>query len=204
MENTSAQDYQRFCISYMNQIERVLETYSQMHDNLVTNMRSNNSSRLHIYSSNNSQPLPTTNHSQQRPVNSSIPTVFMTPLRQTNLPASYMGETGDNTADLFLSAYNLLFPTNPLRTPVNTGITHEQFSESTETYSLEIFQQLDNEYDEECPITRLPFGEDNRTITIIKNCDHAFDTEALERWTQTNITCPVCRQNIVISTPPPG
>jgi len=46
-----------------------------------------------------------------------------------------------------------------------------------------------------CPISLEPF-RDNEYVTIIRFCNHIFNTEQLNVWFQSNCRCPVCRYDI--------
>jgi len=43
----------------------------------------------------------------------------------------------------------------------------------------------------QCPITMESIAESNAAVT---SCGHVFNRRALDRWLETNTTCPECRQ----------
>ena len=46
-----------------------------------------------------------------------------------------------------------------------------------------------------CPILLEPFNETD-TVTVIRYCNHIFNSNALNTWFRTNCRCPVCRYDI--------
>ena len=46
-----------------------------------------------------------------------------------------------------------------------------------------------------CPITMDTFN-DNTLVTVIRECNHIFNTDALNNWFRSNCRCPVCRYDI--------
>jgi hypothetical protein len=46
-----------------------------------------------------------------------------------------------------------------------------------------------------CPITMDNF-EDNTLVSVIRECNHIFNTDALNNWFRGNCRCPVCRYDI--------
>jgi len=46
-----------------------------------------------------------------------------------------------------------------------------------------------------CPISLEPFNDTSR-ITMIRQCRHIFNTDALNNWFTANCRCPVCRYDI--------
>ena len=54
------------------------------------------------------------------------------------------------------------------------------------------YHLIENPINELCPITREAFYL-NQTVSIICNCKHIFNKEALNIWIENNNTCPSCR-----------
>jgi hypothetical protein len=52
-----------------------------------------------------------------------------------------------------------------------------------------------------CPITLDNFG-DNNSVSVIRHCNHIFNTDALNNWFRSNCRCPVCRYDIRIYNTP--
>ena len=46
-----------------------------------------------------------------------------------------------------------------------------------------------------CPITMDSFG-DNNFVSVIRECNHIFNTDSLNNWFRSNCRCPVCRFDI--------
>jgi hypothetical protein len=51
-----------------------------------------------------------------------------------------------------------------------------------------------------CPIILERFN-DNDNVSVIRNCNHIFNTSALNSWFTSNCRCPVCRYDIRNYTP---
>lgn len=70
--------------------------------------------------------------------------------------------------------------------------TLEQINNATETI---IYNENDNYMNTSCPISLDVFrvGDD---LCRIKYCSHLFKKNALMRWFQVNVVCPVCRYDI--------
>lgn len=61
------------------------------------------------------------------------------------------------------------------------------------------FYEIENPLNDECPINQIEFQE-NDDVTIINNCNHIFNTEAIKHWFKSNYTCPLCRNNLLENT----
>ena len=57
------------------------------------------------------------------------------------------------------------------------------------------YQLIENPMNEICPITRESFYL-NQTVSMICNCKHIFNKEALNIWIENNNSCPSCRGSI--------
>ena len=57
------------------------------------------------------------------------------------------------------------------------------------------YRFIENPINEICPITRESFFQ-NQQVSMIKNCRHIFNKDALQIWLTNNRTCPTCRANI--------
>ena len=61
------------------------------------------------------------------------------------------------------------------------------------------YRFIENPINEICPITRESFFQ-NQRVSMIKNCRHIFNKDALQIWLANNPTCPTCRSNITSSS----
>tara|TARA_Y100000389_G_scaffold184407_1_gene202826 strand:- start:13118 stop:14008 length:891 start_codon:yes stop_codon:yes gene_type:complete len=70
--------------------------------------------------------------------------------------------------------------------------TQQQISEATETLP---FNQIANPLNHRCPITLIPFGN-NQNVIRIRHCQHIFDSNGINEWFSNSVRCPVCRYDI--------
>ena len=70
--------------------------------------------------------------------------------------------------------------------------TQQQISEATETLP---FNQITNPLNHRCPITLIPFGN-NQNVIRIRHCQHIFDANGINEWFSNSVRCPVCRYDI--------
>ncbi|TMX05086.1 hypothetical protein EJD97_002576 [Solanum chilense] len=52
----------------------------------------------------------------------------------------------------------------------------------------------------ECSVCLSEFQEDE-TLRILPNCNHAFHIPCIDTWLESHINCPMCRADIVITIP---
>ena len=90
------------------------------------------------------------------------------------------------TGNIFRNFHNFNFESVRIRP------TQQQISQATETIP---FSQITNPLNNRCPITLIPFGTNQEVIRII-NCQHIFDSSAINQWFRNNVRCPVCRFDI--------
>jgi hypothetical protein len=60
---------------------------------------------------------------------------------------------------------------------------------------IAIFGNITRPINNACPITLDRFN-DNETVSVIRYCNHIFNTDALNNWFRENCRCPVCRYDI--------
>jgi len=76
--------------------------------------------------------------------------------------------------------------------PVSPSLNQIQLATRSYNYSSE---ELEANPDEVCPITMEEFEEGDEVCVII-HCNHLFKKEALYRWFNNNVRCPVCRYDV--------
>ena len=76
--------------------------------------------------------------------------------------------------------------------PVSPSLNQIQISTRCYNYSRE---EIESNPDEICPITMEEFEEGDE-VCIIIHCNHLFKKEALYRWFNSNVRCPVCRYDL--------
>ena len=59
----------------------------------------------------------------------------------------------------------------------------------------DVFSNIDNAMNTECPITRESFSPNDSVLQILQ-CRHVFSTNAAVRWFEENTRCPVCRHDV--------
>ena len=59
----------------------------------------------------------------------------------------------------------------------------------------DIFSNIENPLNNECPITQEAFSSNDR-VGMINQCRHIFNRDAIHRWIRTNYVCPMCRHDI--------
>jgi len=76
--------------------------------------------------------------------------------------------------------------------PVQIFPTQIQIENATRVvHFADIVRPINNS----CPITMDTF-EDNTLVSVIRECNHIFNTDALNNWFRGNCRCPVCRYDI--------
>ncbi|KAL0693313.1 hypothetical protein Bca4012_060493 [Brassica carinata] len=53
----------------------------------------------------------------------------------------------------------------------------------------------------ECAICLLEFEEEHVLLRLLTTCYHVFHQECIDRWLESNKTCPVCRRNLAPTAP---
>ncbi|CAA7014565.1 unnamed protein product [Microthlaspi erraticum] len=53
----------------------------------------------------------------------------------------------------------------------------------------------------ECAICLLEFEEEHILLRLLTTCYHVFHQECIDRWLESNKTCPVCRRNLDPNAP---
>ena len=64
-----------------------------------------------------------------------------------------------------------------------------------ENLTEELFCNIDNPINRECPITQETFRNYDR-VGVINHCKHIFNYDAIKRWLGENYVCPMCRHDI--------
>jgi hypothetical protein len=73
--------------------------------------------------------------------------------------------------------------------------TRSQILASTRVVS---FSQIENPLNTSCPVTLDRFQPESRVTQLI-SCGHIFTPSGIDSWLQTNVRCPVCRNDIRLS-----
>ncbi len=96
---------------------------------------------------------------------------------------------------------SLFSNTNP-SPPVDISYTSQTidasdtlFSTSADIIHCNEYRFISNPINEMCPITRESFYL-NQPVSMIRQCRHIFNKEALQIWLRSNSTCPTCRASI--------
>jgi hypothetical protein len=102
-----------------------------------------------------------------------------------NIPISNLSSTVNSIFQNFLD-------------PVQIFPTQIQIENATRIVRFaDIVRPINNS----CPITLDNFG-DNNSVSVIRHCNHIFNTDALNNWFRSNCRCPVCRYDIRIYNTP--
>ena len=97
----------------------------------------------------------------------------------SNIPNSNLSSTFNSIFQNFLD-------------PVQIFPTQIQIENATRIVRFaDIVRPINNS----CPITLDNFG-DNNSVSVIRHCNHIFNTDALNNWFRSNCRCPVCRYDI--------
>jgi hypothetical protein len=103
----------------------------------------------------------------------------------SNIPNSNLSSTFNSIFQNFLD-------------PVQIFPTQIQIENATRIVRFaDIVRPINNS----CPITLDNFG-DNNSVSVIRHCNHIFNTDALNNWFRSNCRCPVCRYDIRIYNTP--
>ena len=90
---------------------------------------------------------------------------------------------------------------NFLTTPLTPGINEDTINQLRRGSYTNLREHIIPECTQ-CTISLEDFADN--TEVIVLPCRHAFTTDGIRRWLQTNTTCPTCRGDIVSPlTPPP-
>ena len=109
------------------------------------------------------------------------------------------GRTSYNLSDYINNLYreiNMIIPMTPVESSV-TPLSPHEIAEFTLTQP---FSSFENPINSECPIRLEDFLE-NDTVTQIKKCGHIFNSAELTNWFRNNVKCPVCRGDVIGTTP---
>ena len=66
-----------------------------------------------------------------------------------------------------------------------------------------LFSQIERPLNSSCPVTLDRFQPNSR-VTQLLSCGHIFTPSGIDSWLQTNVRCPVCRNDIRLFSPPPN
>ena len=81
---------------------------------------------------------------------------------------------------------------NFLSSTVDVRPSPEQLEQATQQL---LFNTIENPLNITCPITQIDFA-DNDIVTQLIYCKHIFYTNAIFRWFNRNVHCPLCRNDI--------
>ncbi|KAJ0252731.1 RING-H2 finger protein ATL30 [Hirschfeldia incana] len=85
--------------------------------------------------------------------------------------------------------------------PVNPGLEPE----ITKSFPLFPFSSVkdlrEDKHGLECAICLLEFEEEHVLLRLLTTCYHVFHQECIDRWLESNKTCPVCRRNLDPNAP---
>ena len=76
--------------------------------------------------------------------------------------------------------------------PIEIFPTQTQIENATR---VALYRDIVNPNNQSCPISLVPFNDDDR-VSLIRYCGHIFHTEELLHWFRSNCRCPVCRYDI--------
>lgn len=90
---------------------------------------------------------------------------------------------------------------NPGPPPVNPGL-EPHIIQSFPTFPFSSVKDLrEDKYGLECAICLLEFEEEHILLRLLTTCYHVFHQECIDRWLESNKTCPVCRRNLDPNAP---
>ena len=191
-----------------NNTSRIVQEIISSNNNIIdsitrtlTTVNRNNTTRL-----NNSQNTENAQTSQETQNNENT-----VPQQQTRIPrytnrSESLDNTGYNTiyvTDNYMprirpvrlareADHNLSNYLNNFFSPVQIYPTQTQIENATRIVRYGDIIRPNNI---SCPISLEPF-RDNEHVTLIRFCNHIFNTEQLNLWFQSNCRCPVCRYDI--------
>ena len=85
--------------------------------------------------------------------------------------------------------------------PVNPGL-EQQIIQSFPLFPFSSVKNLrEDKHGVECAICLLEFEEEHVLLRLLTNCYHVFHQECIDRWLESNKTCPVCRRNLDPTAP---
>lgn len=172
-------------------VDQIRSTYP-----LVSPVRSTISRSTDPVFNNNNRQIFTPRNGTRRRI---IPTspYPITPVSPTRLRLSreFLNEGNNGTLNQYDSITEMM---NSLAIGFQSSVpiypTLRQIQISTRCYNY-TREELDEEPDLRCPITREEFNE-GEEICVIKHCNHKFKKEPLYQWFNSNVRCPVCRFDI--------
>jgi hypothetical protein len=83
---------------------------------------------------------------------------------------------------------------NFITTPLTTGINQETINQFRRGNYENLREHIIPECTQ-CTISLEDFSD--TTEVIVLPCRHAFTVDGIQRWLQTNTTCPTCRERVV-------
>lgn len=90
---------------------------------------------------------------------------------------------------------------NPGLPPVNPGL-EPHIIQSFPTFPFSSVKDLrEDKCGLECAICLLEFEEEHILLRLLTTCYHVFHQECIDRWLESNKTCPVCRRNLDPNAP---
>lgn len=107
------------------------------------------------------------------------------------------GETPSNiiTTHTTISHNTEIFIKNTHPTPLPDNGDETETTQNNANANEPTNTASESEIDDMCAICRANMN-DNEILRKIKKCDHCFHINCLDRWLETKITCPICRQDI--------
>jgi hypothetical protein len=98
----------------------------------------------------------------------------------------------ENIGDFSNIINQMLDPNVPLNNVFERRLTDEQIENNT---SIRIYSNNDSTGDT-CSICREEYVLDNE-LRKLNNCSHEFHKDCIDEWLNVNVTCPICRRNII-------
>lgn len=103
-------------------------------------------------------------------------------ISQFTIPRRNNNNEGDSFTRIF----------NSFMQPVNVYPTQSQIESATRIVRYcDIIRPINNQ----CPISLESFN-DTDMVTVIRPCNHIFNSEHISNWFRSNCRCPVCRYDI--------
>jgi hypothetical protein len=102
-----------------------------------------------------------------------------------------------------LTSRRHIFRTPTTTTPLlnNRSVLNSQTTETVSSNEIdvreEIFENIENPTNTQCPITFENF-ETTSQVSVISRCGHIFNRQALTDWLVINPVCPLCRSSTTL------
>lgn len=84
---------------------------------------------------------------------------------------------------------------NFITAPLTTGVNEETINQLRRGTYTNLLEHIIPECTQ-CTISLEDFSD--TTEVIVLPCRHAFTVNAIQRWLQTNTTCPTCRERVIV------